>query len=280
VDRTAKLYVGGKQVRPDADASLPVVGLDGSVVGEVGRGSRKDLRNAVEAARKAQTGWAARTAHNRAQILYYLGENLDARRDEFVARLALFSGDTADAGVEVDAAVERLFAYAAWADKWDGRVHATPFRNVTLAMPEPLGVVGVVCPDERPLLGLISLLGPLAAAGNAVVVVPSRVAPLLATDLYQVLDTSDVPGGVVNLVTGLHDEVVPTLAAHDDVDGIWYFGTPEGSAAVEKASVGNMKRTWVSYGVARDWLDVRHAQGHEFLREATQVKNVWIPYGE
>lgn len=280
VDRTAKLYIGGKQLRPDADASLVVTGADGIVVGEVGRGSRKDVRNAVEAARKAQGPWAARTAHNRAQILYFLAENLAVRRDEFAARLASFSGDRRQAAAEVDAAVSRLFSYAAWADKWDGRVHATPFRNVTLAMHEPLGVVAAVCPDEAPLLGLASVLGPLLATGNAAVVIPSRTAPLVATDFYQVLDTSDLPGGVVNLVTGLHDEVVPTLAAHDDVDGVWYFGSAEGSAAVEKASTGNMKRTWVSYGVTRDWVASPHAWGHEFLRQATQVKNIWVPYGE
>ena len=280
VDRTAKLYIGGKQVRPDADASLVVTGADGSAVGEVGRGSRKDVRNAVEAARKAQGPWWARTAHNRAQILYFLAENLAVRREEFAARLASFSGDGRQGAAEVDAAVSRLFSYAAWADKWDGRVHATPFRNVTLAMHEPLGVVGAVCPDEAPLLGLVSVLGPLLATGNAAVVIPSRAAPLVATDLYQVLDTADVPGGVVNLVTGLHDEVVPTLAAHDDVDGVWYFGSAEGSAAVEKASTGNMKRTWVSYGATMDWIASAHAQGHEFLRQATQVKNIWVPYGE
>ena len=280
VDRTAKLYVGGKQVRPDGDTSLPVGGADGSVVGEVGRGNRKDIRNAVEAARKAQSAWASRTAHNRAQILFYLAENLQARRDEVGARVALFSGDAGDAEAEVDASVSRLFSYAGWADKWDGRVHATPLRNVTLAMHEPVGVVAGVCPDERPLLALASVLGPLMATGNAVVVIPSATAPLVATDFYQVLDTSDVPGGVVNVVTGRHDELVPTLAAHDDVDGIWYFGSREGSAAVEKASTGNMKRTWVSYGVAVDWMDPATGQGHEFLREATQVKNIWIPYGE
>ncbi|MDP2959285.1 MAG: aldehyde dehydrogenase family protein [Longimicrobiales bacterium] len=280
VDRTAKLYVGGKQVRPDADLSLTVTGKDGRAVGEVGRGNRKDIRNAVEAARKAQAGWAARTAHNRAQILFYLAENLEARRDEFAERLERFSGDLGDASAEVDAAVSRLFSYAGWADKWDGRVHATPSRNVTLAMHEPVGVMGAVCPDERPLLAFVSVVAPLMATGNAVVVVPSRVAPLLATDFYQVLDTSDVPGGVLNIVTGLHDEVVPTLAAHDDVDGIWYFGSAEGSGAVEKASTGNMKRTWVTYGVATDWMTPSSGWGHEFLRQATQVKNIWIPYGE
>lgn len=280
VDRTAKLYIGGKQVRPDADASMAVHGVDGTVLGEVGRGSRKDVRNAVEAARKAQGPWAARTAHNRAQILFYLAENLGARGEEFAGRLAAFSGDGRGARREVEAAISRLFAYGGWADKWDGRVHATPFRNVTLAMHEPLGVVGAVCPDEAPLLGLVSLLGPLLATGNAAVVVPSRTAPLVATDLYQVLDTSDVPGGVVNLVTGLHDEVVPTLAAHDDVDGLWYFGSAEGSAAVERSSTGNMKRTWVNYGVPRDWMESGQGQGHAFLRQATQVKNIWVPYGE
>ncbi len=280
VDRTAKLYVGGRQVRPDGDTSLPVLGLDGAVVGEVGRGSRKDVRNAVEAARKAQAGWGARSAHNRAQVLYYLAENLAARGEEFITRLAVFSGDAEDAAAELDATVSRLFSYAAWADKWDGRIHATPYRSVTLAMNEPLGVVGGVCPDERPLLGLVSLLAPLAATGNAAVLIPSRTAPLLATDLYQVLDTSDVPGGVVNLVTGLEDELVPTLAAHDDVDGIWYFGSAEGSATVEGASIGNLKRTWVSYGKPMDWMSESRSGGHEFLREATQVKNIWIPYGE
>ncbi len=280
VDRTAKLYVGGKQARPDADASLPVTGVGGLVVGEVGRGNRKDVRNAVEAARKAQAGWAARTAHNRAQILYFLAENLDARRDELAERLAAFSGDRADGAAEVAAAVSRLFTYAAWADKWDGRVHATPLRNVTLAMNEPVGVMGVVCPDERPLLAFVAALAPLVAVGNTVVAVPSEPAPLLATDLYQVLDTSDVPAGVVNIVTGLRAELVPTLAAHDDVDGIWYFGPAEGAAGVERASIGNMKRTWVSNGRPMSWVKPHHGESEEFLRQACQVKNIWVPYGE
>jgi aldehyde dehydrogenase (NAD+) len=116
--------------------------------------------------------------------------------------------------------------------------------------------------------------------GNAVVAIPSRAGPLAATDFYQVMDTSDVPGGVVNIVTGVHDEIVPTLAAHDDVDGIWYFGSAVGSTDVERASTGNMKRTWVSYGRARNWVDSHQGEGEEFLREATQVKNIWVPYGE
>jgi aldehyde dehydrogenase (NAD+) len=280
IDRTAKHYIGGKQVRPDAEYTLPVPAADGRVLGEVGRGNRKDVRNAVEAARAAQASWAARPAHQRAQILYYLAENLEARGDELTMRLADLSGDADDARTELEATLERLFTYAAWADKWEGRVHPTPLRNVTLAMKEPMGVMGCVCPDERPLLAFVACVAPLVAVGNSVVAVPSEPAPLLATDLYQVLETSDVPAGVVNIVTGLRAEVVPTLAAHDDVDGIWYFGPAEGSAEVERASTGNMKRTWVSHGMPRSWLTRGQGWGEEFLREATQVKNVWVPYGE
>lgn len=280
LDRTAKLYIGGKQARPDGNYDLPQVGADGTILGAVGRGNRKDVRNAVEAARKAQGAWAGRTAHNRAQILFYLAENLSAREAEFTARLTALSGDEPAAKVEFDAAIERLFTYAAWADKWDGRVHATPFRNVTLAMPEAIGVMGIVCPEAHPLLGFVSCVAPVIAMGNTAVVVPSEGGALLATDFYQVLETSDVPGGVVNIVTGLRDEIVPTLADHDDVDGCWYFGGAEGSADVERRSIGNMKRTWVSHGVARRWHDAHQGQGEEFLREATQIKNIWVPYGE
>ena len=278
LDRTPKLYVGGKQVRPDGELTLPVRGGDGRPAGEAPRANRKDVRNAVEAARKAQAGWARRTAHNRAQILYYLAENLSARAGELAARLEASGG--AGSASEVEAAVRRLFTYAAWADKWDGRVHATPFRNVTLAMPEPVGVVGLVCPDEAPLLGLVSLVAPALALGNAVVAVPSQRWPLAATDLYQVLDTSDVPAGVVNLVTGLRAEIVPTLAAHDDVDGVWQFGSRAGSEEIERLSTGNLKRTWCSHGIVRDWHDREQGQGEEFLHHATEIKNVWVPYGE
>ena len=279
IDRTPKLYIGGKQARPDAGYSLPVLDAAGRRIGEVGHGNRKDIRNAVEAAHKA-AGWSRTTAHNRAQVLYYLAENLAARAEDFARRLAELSGDTDGAEREVELAVRRTFTYAAWADKYDGLVHHTPFRNVTLAMPEAIGVVGVVCPDGWPLLGFLSTVLPLVAMGNTVVAVPAGSLPLVATDLYQVLDTSDVPGGVVNIVTGLRDELAPVLAAHDDVDGLWYWGTREGSAEIERLAAGNMKRTWVDYGLGRDWGDVRLGEGEEFLEQATQVKNIWVPYGE
>ncbi|HLL81723.1 MAG TPA: aldehyde dehydrogenase family protein, partial [Longimicrobium sp.] len=211
IDRTAKLYIGGKQARPDSGYSMPVVGADGRAMGEVGLGNRKDVRNAVEAAHKA-SGWAKGTGHNRAQVIYYLAENLAARADEFTRRIAALTGDEAGAAREVELSIRRLYTYGAWADKWDGAVHGTPFRNVTLAMHEPIGVVAIACPDEAPLLGFVSLVAPAIAMGNSVVVIPSERHPLAATDFYQLLDTSDVPGGVVNIVTGRRDELSETLA--------------------------------------------------------------------
>ena len=277
VDRTHKLYIGGEQVRPDSGYSLAVPGADGVIIAEVGRGNRKDVRNAVEAARRAQPLWSGTTAHNRSQVLYFLAENLDARRDEFVTRLVEFSGDPADARREFAATIDRLFTCAAWADKWEGRVHHTPYRNVTLAMREPMGVIGISCPSERPLLALASCVAHPLAVGNAVVVLPSEHAPLPATDLYRVLEVSDVPAGVVNLITGRHAELLPTLADHDGVEAVWHFG--DQGAMVEARSVGNLKRTWVSRGLRRDWFDSEQGSGPEFLHRATQVKNIWVPYG-
>jgi len=277
VDRTPKLFIGGKQTRPDSGYSLRVVGMDGRVVGEVGEGNRKDLRNAVEAAHAASAAWSKATGHNRAQILYYIAENLAARSAEFAARIsAMTSGD----GVaEVEASVRRLFTYGAWADKYDGLVHQVPLRGVALAMNEPLGVIGVAAPEEHPLLGLISVIAPAICMGNTVVAVPSERAPLAATDFYQVLETSDLPSGVVNIVTGAKESLMKTLAEHDDVDAVWYFGSEAGVKAVELASAGNMKRTFCEWE-SRAWMDARDGEGRDFLREVTQVKNIWIPYGE
>ncbi len=280
IDRTPKLFIAGKQARPDSGYSRIVVSPKGRRIGEVGDGNRKDLRNAVEAAHAAAKGWSKSTGHLRAQILYYIGENLSARSDEFAARLRAQTGATAaQAKAEVEAAVARLFSYAAWADKWDGAVHNVPIRGVALQMNEPIGVVAVAAPDEAPLLGFISTVAPLIATGNAVVVVPSESHPLSATDLYTVFESSDVPAGVINIVTGAKDALAKTLAEHDDVEGIWYWGSRDGVKAVELASAHNMKRTWCHAG-ATDWFDAAEGEGREFLREATQVKNIWIPYGE
>ncbi len=233
----------------------------------------------MEAAHAAD-GWAKTSGHNRGQVLYYLAENLAQRADEFAQRIAGLTGHDAGEGRrEVDASIARLFSYAAWADKYDGAVHQTPIRGVTLAMNEPVGVIGIACPEEGPLLGFVSLVAPAIAVGNTVVAIPSEAHPLAATELYTVLDASDVPAGVINIVTGAKDALAKVLAEHDDVDAMWYFGDQAAGAEVERASAGNMKRTWAEWH-ARDWMDARQGEGREFLREATQVKNIWIPYGE
>jgi aldehyde dehydrogenase (NAD+) len=274
MDRTAKLYIGGKQARPDGGYSSAVWSPKGKLLGHVGLGSRKDIRNAVEAAHEAK-GWGRASAHLRAQILYYVAENLSARADEFAGRLKDMTGRSGTQ--EVEASIARLFTYAAWADKFDGAVKSVPIRGVALAMNEPCGVIGAICPDEAPLLGLVSLLAPAIAMGNTCVMVPSQAYPLAATDLYQVLDTSDLPGGVVNIVTGLHADLAKPLAAHMDVDAVWCFGSAELSAMVEREAAGNLKRTWVTHGFATDWAQ---AEGRTFLRAATAVKTIWVPYGE
>jgi aldehyde dehydrogenase (NAD+) len=276
IDRTAKLYIGGKQARPDGGYSQAIWSSKGKLLGHIGLGNRKDIRNAVEAAHGAK-GWAKVTTHARAQILYYIAENLSARAPEFAARLRDLTGKPGEA--EVEAAINRLFSYAAWADKFDGAVKSVPIRGVALAMNEPCGVIAALCPNEAPLLGLISLMAPAIAMGNTCVLVPSEVAPLAATDLYQVLDTSDLPAGVVNIVTGSHAELAKPLAGHRDIDAIWGFSERPLSSLIEKESAGNLKRTWVNNGLSRDWFSST-SEGRTFLRAATEVKTVWVPYGE
>jgi aldehyde dehydrogenase (NAD+) len=284
IDRTPKMYIGGQQVRPDGAYTQAVIGANGEIIGQVGDGNRKDIREAVEAAHAAhmaKIGWAMRHGFNRSQILYFIAENLDARNAEFVERLVQMTGRSRRlAQQEVDASVKRLFTYAAWADKYGGSVQETTLRGITVGVNEPVGVIGIACPDEYPLLGFISLMAPAIARGNTVVIIPSQKYPLSATDFYQVLDTSDVPGGVVNIVTGDREHLAKTLVQHEDVDSVWYFGSAEGSYHVETESAANMKRTWVGYGLPRDWMDREQGEGHEFLHEATQVKNIWVPTGE
>ncbi len=279
IDRTVKQYIGGKQARPDSGYSFPVYGLSGEVIGEAPLGSRKDIRNAVEAARNVAAKWAKTAAHGRAQVLYFVAENLVQRRAELIAKLAEFVGPE-QAAVEVDYSVERTFAYAAWADKFEGSVHNPPMKMVTLAMKEPVGVVGLLAPDDAPLLSLLSLILPCIAMGNTVIAVPSERAATLMGELYQVFDTSDLPGGVVNLVAGKANELGKTLAEHDDVDAVWSFRDEAASSMVKSASIGNLKQVWSNEGKTFDWFDPAQSEGRVFLRHATQVKNIWVPYGE
>jgi len=278
IDRTHKNYIGGKQKRADGGNTLVITAHDGGVAERVGKGNRKDIRDAVEAAFKAAV-WGTAHAHTRAQILYFMAENLSVRAKEFQSRLKDLTGVSSRmAKKEVACAISRLFSAAAWADKFDGLVHAPPVRNISLAINEPLGVLAIVCPDTLPLLSFISLLAPAMAMGNRCVIVPSQRYPLPATDFYQILETSDVPAGIVNIVTGARDELAPVLAGHVQVDGLWFHGTAQGSRDVERLSATNLKRTWVNNGWARDWFNPAKGEGRQFLREATQVKNIWLPY--
>jgi len=278
IDRTVKLYIGGRQARPDSGYSMEVRSKNRQLLGEVGLGNRKDIRNAVEAARKA-AGWAKSTAHNRAQVLYYMAENLSQRRDEIAHRLGAAVGE-AQALAEVNSGIERIFSYAAWADKFDGAVHNPPFRTIAIAMNEPIGTVGIICPQEAPLLGFLSLVMPVIAAGNTAIVIPSETYPLITGDLYQLFDTSDLPGGAVNIVTGYASQLLKVLAEHDDVDAIWCFGDEANASAAKSFSIGNLKQVFTNEGRVIDWFDVKQGEGRWLLQHATQVKNIWVPYGE
>jgi aldehyde dehydrogenase (NAD+) len=272
LDRTAKLYIGGKQARPDGGYSEAVYSPRGKLLGHASVANRKDIRNAVEACNAAK-GWSKTAGHLRAQILYYIAENLSARGDEFATRINNMTGKRSGA-VEVETAIRTLFTYAAWADKYDGQAHGVPIRGVALAMKEPVGNIGVLCDDATPLAGLIAAMAPAIAMGNRVILAASEPFPLAATDFYQVLETSDVPAGVVNILTGSHSEIAPTLAKHLDVDAVWSFSSSDVSSSIEVASAGNLKRTWVNNGLALTPC------AHDYLAAATEVKNIWIPYGE
>ncbi|MXQ06630.1 aldehyde dehydrogenase family protein [Alphaproteobacteria bacterium GH1-50] len=275
LDRTAKLYIGGKQARPDGGYSRAVWSPRGKLLGHVGLANRKDLRNAVEAMNAAK-GWSTTTGHLRAQILYYIGENLSARADEFASRIDAMTGKRGGKA-EVLASIDRLFTWAAWADKYDGRAKGVPIRGIALAMNEPVGKIGAFAADDSPLLGLVSIIAPAMAMGNRITVMASEPYPLAATDFYQVLDTSDVPGGVVNILTGSHSELAAQMGGHMDLDAVWSFSSSDLSAVIEREAAGNLKRTWVNHGRARDWAE---ADSAAFLSAATEVKTIWVPYGE
>lgn len=282
INRTYKLFIGGKQCRPDATYVRPIKSADGkTVLGQVSDGNRKDIRNAVEAAHKAAPGWGKRAAHNRAQIVYYMAENLELRRQEFAKTIAAMTGGSEEDGLkEVDASIARLFHWAAYADKYGGTVQETQLYGATVKINEPVGAMGIACPDECPLLGFVSLFAPAVVRGNTIVIVPSESAPLAALDLYQVFETSDLPAGVVNIVSGSRDHLTKYLAEHQDIEAMWYFGSEEGSRFVEAVSADNVKRTFVNYGVKRDWFDAEQGAGEEFLYQATETKNIWMPMGE
>jgi aldehyde dehydrogenase (NAD+) len=268
VDRTAKLYIGGKQTRPDSGYSQAVFSAKGLLLGHAPIASRKDIRNAIQA--QAACGWGKISGHLRAQILYYIAENLTAQATGFAARLDAMTGTTTGAS-EVDAAVDILFTYAAWADKFEGRAKSVPIRGVALAMREPVGRIAALCPDAAPLLGLVMPMAAALSTGNTITLCASQPFPLAATDFYHIIEASDVPAGAVNILTGSQADLAPHLGAHMDIDSVWCLSGEGATQAVKAKASSNIKRVWT--GAAPEdhlsWLDA-----------GTEIKTIWIPYGE
>lgn len=280
LDRTLKFYIGGKQVRPDGGHSLATFNADGSKAAYVGSGNRKDIRNAISAASKASS-WGSLSGHARAQIIYFIAENLSVRELEWVERLKNLCGiSKKQAKAEFDESISRLFSYAAWADKYDGAVHSAPYRGVTMALPEPVGILAQIAPENSPLISTISLIAPAIAMGNCIVFVPSQKFASVALELVQTFETSDVPAGVINIVSGIKQDLAEQLAGHAEADAMWCWAESELVSSVESISARDLKRLWVNDDEDRDWLNPMQGEGLEFLRNATEIKNIWTPYGD
>ena len=280
IDRTPKLYIGGKQKRPDGGYSFPLNAVNNSFICDIAQANRKDVRDSVEIAAKS---FAKQLSNfNRSQILFYLAENLQQREKTFVDLLVALCGSSpVNASKEFSQSCERLFYYAAMADKFEGNVHNPPMRGLTLAMKEPLGVMTSVLSDDSPLLNLVTVMGSVFSTGNTNIIVPGQKTSLIATELYQVLDTSDVPGGYVNILTAKENELNKTLSQHENIEGIWYFGADSAQRSeIVKNTTSNIKRYWCPEEKHLDWANVSEEFLNEFLYQSTQVKNIWIPYGE
>lgn len=279
VRKTYKLYLGGAFPRSESGRSYPVQGADGALLAHAAQASRKDVRDAVVAARAAFAGWSGATAYNRGQVLYRIAEMLEGRRDQFAAEVAAAEGGGADRALaQVDAAIDRWVHYAGWSDKFAQVVGSTnPVAGpyFTFSLPEPTGVVGVLAPQESSLLGLVSVVAPVLATGNTAVVVASEQRPLPAVSLTEVLATSDLPGGVVNLLTGMTAELAPWLAGHRDVNAVDLTGAdPELVAELRAAAADNVKRVFVPRD--RDWSV---PPGLSRLSAFVETKTVWHPIG-
>jgi acyl-CoA reductase-like NAD-dependent aldehyde dehydrogenase len=288
VRKTYKLYVGGAFPRSESGRSYLVSSADGTPIANAVRASRKDLRDAVRAAGKAQPGWASKSAMNRGQVLYRVAELMEGRRDQFVAEVTAAEGLSPSRAREVvDRSIDRWVWYAGWADKiaqvlGSSNPVAAPYFNFTI--PEPTGIVGLVAPETSSLLGLVSRLAPPLVAGNAVVVLTSESRPLPAITLSEVLATSDVPGGVVNILTGRKRELIPVLAGHVDVDALDTWGVPDDlrleTEQLAADDVKRLSRRPTSVREARfDWLDDRATERPEWIAAFLEMKTVWHPIG-
>jgi len=280
IDQTPKLYIGGKQKRPDSGYSFPFYSYNNEFICDISRSNRKDVRNSVEEASKAFSKQLSN--FNRSQILFYLAENLSQRKDTFIDLLINISGlNHIDAKKEFDLSCERIFYYASMADKFEGLIHNPPLRGLTMAVKEPIGVITSILDDNQPLLSLSTVMSSVFANGNTNIIVPSEQTALIATLMYQVLDTSDVPAGYINILTAKQNELNLTLAQHENIDGIWAFSeNAKTRSSIIKETAFNLKRFWCPKNKNIDWSSNSEEFLLEFLYQGSQVKNIWIPYGE
>ena len=282
ITKTPKVYVGGAFIRSESARVFPLKDAAGDFFANIPQCTRKDLRNAVEAAAKAGPGWAKRTAYNRGQILYRLAEMIEARAGEMAAAIALAGATPAAAAREVAAAVDRLIYYAGWTDKYEqvlGNVNpvAAPYFNFTVT--EPMGIIGVIAPDEAPLLALISLFAPAITSGNTVVALASTTQPYPAILLGEMLATSDLPGGVVNLLTGFRAEMIPTFATHTHLRAISAVVNAAERKALALGAAESVKRTiLLKAEEKRDWF-ASAAQSVDAIRDTVEFKTTWHPVG-
>ena len=282
ITKTPKVYVGGAFIRSESARVFPLRDVAGDFFANIPQCTRKDLRNAVEAAAKAGPGWAKRTAYNRGQILYRLAEMIEARAGEMAAAIALGGATPAAAAREVAAAVDRLIYYAGWTDKYEqvlGNVNpvAAPYFNFTVT--EPMGIIGVIAPDEAPLLALISLIAPAITSGNTVVALASTTQPYPAILLGEMLATSDLPGGVVNLLTGFRAEMIPTFATHTHLRAISAVVNAAERKALALGAAESVKRTiLLKAEEKRDWF-ASAAQSVDAIRVTVEFKTTWHPVG-
>jgi aldehyde dehydrogenase (NAD+) len=281
ITKTPKVYIGGAFVRSESARTFKISGADGAFFANIPQCTRKDVRNAVEAAAKAAPGWARRTAYNRAQILYRLAEMLEARSDELVGSLVRFGARKGDAVRGMSVAVDRIIHYAGWADKYEGLLGsvnpvASPHFNFTVT--EPMGVVGVIAPDVPPLLGLLSMIAPVIASGNTVVALGSETMPYPVILLGEMLATSDLPGGVVNLLTGFRRELLPTFATHAHLRAIYAAVDGDDRKALRLGAAASVKRVRFVDKAAANWVS-DSAQGLEAIRDFVELKTTWHPIG-
>jgi len=280
IDTTPKLYVGGRQKRPDSGYSFNQLSAQKEFICDIARANRKDVRDTVEAASKSKVG--SLNNFNRSQILFYLAENLSQRKETFVNLLMSIRGVNKNQAIkEFELSCERIFYYASMADKFEGNIHNPPMRGLTLAVKESIGIVASIMNDDQPLLSLSTIISSLFANGNASIIVPSEKTSIIATSLYQVFETSDIPSGSINILTTKENELNETLSQHENIHGVWAFSNnSKVRSSIIHNTVFNLKRFWCPKNNSIDWSNSSEEFLNEFLYEGSQVKNIWIPYGE